>query len=134
MLRTMFKKTYTLIDTKYKGQPRKEPNIPKGLWRKCKKCGQTVYGEDVKENFYICPKCGGYFRVHAYRRIEMTADSDTFEEWNREMEFVNPLDFPDGGACHRGRIAGGFVCVFGRGQDAGGMCVSDADGEDQWGV
>ncbi len=95
MLRTMFKKTYTLIDTKYKGQPRKEPNIPKGLWRKCKKCGQTVYGEDVKENFYICPKCGGYFRVHAYRRIEMTADSDTFEEWNREMEFVNPLDFPE---------------------------------------
>lgn len=95
MLREMFKKTYTLIDTKYKGQPKQEPNIPKGLWRKCRKCGQTVYGEDVKNNFYICPKCSGYFRVHAYRRIELTADSGTFEEWNQEMEFVNPLNFPE---------------------------------------
>lgn len=95
MLREMFKKTYTLIDIKYKGQPKQEPNIPKGLWRKCRKCGQTVYGEDVKNNFYICPKCSGYFRVHAYRRIELTADSGTFEEWNQEMEFVNPLNFPE---------------------------------------
>lgn len=95
MLREMFKKTYTLIDTKYKGQPKQEPNIPKGLWRKCRKCGQTVYGEDVKNNFYICPKCSGYFRVHAYRRIELTADSGTFEEWNQEMEFANPLNFPE---------------------------------------
>lgn len=95
MLRTMFKKTYTLIDTKYKGQPKQEPSIPKGLWRKCRMCGQTVYGEDVKNNFYICPKCGGYFRVHAYRRIELVADAGTFEEWNQEMEFVNPLNFPE---------------------------------------
>ena len=62
MLRDMFKKTYTLIDTKYKSQLRQEPNIPEGLWRKCKKCGQPVYAEDVKENYYICPKCKAYFR------------------------------------------------------------------------
>ena len=31
---------------------------------------------------------------HAYRRIEMTADEGTFEEWNQEMEFTNPLEFP----------------------------------------
>ena len=50
MLRDMFKKTYTLIDTKYKNHSKNEPNIPEGLWRKCKKCGQPVYGEDVKNN------------------------------------------------------------------------------------
>lgn len=38
MLRDMFKKTYTLIDTKYKNHSKNEPNIPEGLWRKCKKC------------------------------------------------------------------------------------------------
>ena len=94
MLRSMFKKTYTLIDTKYKSQPKHEPNIPEGLWRKCKKCGQPVYGEDVKNNFYICPKCKAYFRVHAYRRVELVADEGSFEEWDKEMEFSNPLSFP----------------------------------------
>lgn len=94
MLRDMFKKTYTLIDTKYKGPLKEEPNIPQGLWRKCNKCGQPVYVEDVKNNYYVCPKCKGYFRVHAYRRIEMVIDEGTFEEWNQNMEFSNPLNFP----------------------------------------
>ena len=96
MLRNMFKKTYTKIDTKYK-PPKgdaEEPGIPEGLWRKCNKCGQPIYVEDVKNNYYVCPKCSGYFRVHAYRRIEMIVDEGTFEEWNKEMPFSNPLDFP----------------------------------------
>lgn len=95
MLKSMFKKTYTLIDSKYKTQDKQEePNIPAGLWKKCNKCGQPIYAEDVRNNFYICPKCKGYFRVHAYRRIEMIADAGSFEEWDREMEVFNPLDFP----------------------------------------
>ncbi|MEG0368382.1 MAG: acetyl-CoA carboxylase carboxyl transferase subunit alpha, partial [Hungatella sp.] len=94
MLKNMFKKTYTLIDSKYKHPTKEEPNIPQGLWRKCNKCGQPVYVEDVKNNDYICPKCNGYFRVHAYRRIEMIIDEGSFEEWNPNMEFGNPLDFP----------------------------------------
>lgn len=95
MLRDMFKKTYTMIDTKYKAQKKDdEPTIPQGMWRKCNKCGQPIYVEDVKNNLYVCPKCGGYFRVHAYRRIEMLIDEGTFEEWNKEMEFSNPLNFP----------------------------------------
>lgn len=97
MLRDMFKKTYTVIDSRVKTGKREkteEPNIPQGLWRKCNKCGQPIYVEDVTNNYYVCPKCGGYFRVHAYRRIEMLIDEGTFEEWNQEMEFSNPLDFP----------------------------------------
>lgn len=93
MLKDMFKKTYTLIDTKYKGQTR-EPNIPEGLWRKCRKCGQPVYRDDVVDSLYTCPKCKAYFRVHAFRRIEITADKGSFEEWDSTMEFGNPLDFP----------------------------------------
>lgn len=95
MLRNMFKKTYTRIDTKFKSQDKAhQPNIPEGLWRKCNKCGQPIYVEDVKNNYYVCPKCDGYFRVHAYRRIEMIADAGSFEEWNKVMPFCNPLDFP----------------------------------------
>lgn len=99
MLRNMFKKTYTKIDTKYctsekDETPEETPEIPAGMWRKCNKCKKPVYVEDVRENFYICPKCGGYFRVNAYRRIGMIVDSGTFEEWDKEMEISNPLNFP----------------------------------------
>ncbi|MDR1546973.1 MAG: acetyl-CoA carboxylase carboxyltransferase subunit alpha [Hungatella sp.] len=95
MLKSMFKKTYTLIDSKYKAPEKsEEPGIPAGLWRKCNKCCQPIYVEDVRSNHFICPKCKGYFRLHAYQRIEMVADEGTFEEWDKEMEFRNPLDFP----------------------------------------
>ena len=96
MLRNMFKKTYTKIDTIYrpKAGDSEEPSIPQGLWRKCNKCGQPIYVEDVVNNYYVCPKCSGYFRVHAYRRIEMIADEGSFEEWNQDMPVSNPLEFP----------------------------------------
>lgn len=95
MLKDMFKKTYTLIDSKYRTVEKTgEPNIPEGLWRKCNKCCQPIYAEDVRNSHYVCPKCKGYFRVHAFQRIEMTADAGTFEEWDKEIEFENPLDFP----------------------------------------
>ena len=67
--------------------------MPEGLLRKCNKCGSAIIAEDVKSDYYICPKCGGYFRVHAYRRIEMVADEGTFEEWDRELVTPNPLDY-----------------------------------------
>ena len=49
-------------------------SVPEGLWIKCPKCGEMVYREDVISNAYVCPKCGGYFRISAKRRIKMIAD------------------------------------------------------------
>ncbi len=66
-------------------------NVPDGLLRKCKKCSSIVLAEDVKNNNYICPKCGGYFRVHAYRRIEMVVDKDSFEPMFEGLNTRNPL-------------------------------------------
>ena len=60
MFKNMFKKTYTMIDIHRKAKSEEEPNIPEGLWRKCNKCGQPIYVEDVRNNLYVCPKCGGY--------------------------------------------------------------------------
>lgn len=90
MFRNVFKKTYAKIE------PGNEKlDIPEGLWRKCKICKEPIFAEDVKANYYTCPKCGGYFRVHAYRRIEMLVDDASFIEWNKTMPVSNPLDFPN---------------------------------------
>lgn len=90
-LKDMFKKTNNR--SRYISLKTGRPEVPAGLLRKCNKCGAAIIAEDVKNGYYICPKCHGYFRVHAYRRIEMLADEGSFEEWDKEMEFVNPLEF-----------------------------------------
>lgn len=90
-LKDMFKKTSNR--SHYISLKTGRPEVPAGLLRKCNKCGAAIIAEDVKNGYYICPKCHGYFRVHAYRRIEMLADAGSFEEWDKEMEFVNPLEF-----------------------------------------
>ena len=90
-LKDMFKKTNN--KSHYISLKSARPEVPEGLLRKCNKCGAAIIAEDVKKGYYICPKCHGYFRVHAYRRIEMVADEGSFEEWDKEMDFVNPLEF-----------------------------------------
>ncbi len=93
-LDNVFKKTRLASGRKgYIALNSARPEVPEGLLRKCNKCGSAIIAEDVKSDYYICPKCGGYFRVHAYRRIEMVADEGTFEEWDRELVTPNPLDY-----------------------------------------
>nr|WP_300823299.1 acetyl-CoA carboxylase carboxyltransferase subunit alpha [uncultured Schaedlerella sp.] len=89
-LQNMFKKTNRRNRNAF-GESR--PEVPEGLLRKCNKCGAAIIAEEVREGNYICPKCQGYFRVHARRRIEMIADPDTFEEWDEELVTCNPLQF-----------------------------------------
>lgn len=88
-LQNMFKK----IKKTGSSQKEKKPEVPQGLLKKCNKCGAAIFTEDVKRAGYICPKCHGYFRVHAWERIRMITDEDTFEEWDAQMDFVNPLQF-----------------------------------------
>ncbi len=92
-LDNMFKKTRL---PKRKGAAAADtsgPEVPEGLLRKCNMCKAAIIAEDVKRGDYICPKCGGYFRMHAYKRIRSVADEGTFEEWDRGLTTKNPLQF-----------------------------------------
>ena len=92
-LDNMFKKTRL---PKRKGAAAADtsgPEVPEGLLRKCNMCKAAIIAEDVKKGDYICPKCGGYFRMHAYKRIRSVADEGTFEEWDRGLTTKNPLQF-----------------------------------------
>ena len=93
-LENMFKKTRIVSRIQSHGTVHAQrPEVPEGLLRKCNKCGAAIIAEEVKRDNYICPKCGGYFRVHAYRRIQMIADEGTFEEWDHDLTGGNPMNY-----------------------------------------
>ena len=96
-LQNMFKKTGERENPVRKGRLRRRPEAPEGLLKKCNKCGAAILSEEVINGAYICPKCHGYFRVPAYKRIEMIADEGSFEEWDMDLDGMDgppdPLQF-----------------------------------------
>lgn len=102
-LKDMFKKT-SYIPIGRLDEPKKEekpsveedaaPCVPEGLWVKCPKCGKLLYKQDVVDNHYVCPKCGGYFRIKTKTRLRMVLDHGTFESWYNDLPQRNPLDYP----------------------------------------
>ncbi len=81
--------------TSYITIPKKENDIPEGMWIKCDACGELLYKEDVVNNHYSCYKCGKYFRLYTRKRLRMIADKQSFEEWDTGIEGKNPLDYPE---------------------------------------
>ena len=95
-LHNMFKKTGEKI-TSIHSRNRRKPEAPEGILKKCNKCGAAILTDEVINGKYICPKCHGYFRIPAYKRIELVTDAGSFEEWDAKIDEgerpENPLDF-----------------------------------------
>ena len=95
-LHNMFKKTGEKI-TSIHSRNRRKPEAPEGILKKCNKCGAAILTDEVINGKYICPKCHGYFRIPAYKRIELVTDAGSFEEWDARIDEgerpENPLDF-----------------------------------------
>ncbi len=85
-------------------EPRKT-GIPDGLWVKCTGCQETIFRSELEDNAQVCPACGCHHRIGARRRIELTADPDSFQEINAMMETVDPLGFTAAGEPYGVRIA-----------------------------
>lgn len=47
---------------------------PDGLWYKCKKCNETITVRELRENYYICPRCSYHTRIGSYDYFEMLYD------------------------------------------------------------
>ena len=97
-LKSIFKKTPVIKPEVKETASQIKPEVPEGLLKRCNKCGKGIFTEDYKKNLYICPKCGGYLRMPAQRRIEFLTEADSFEEWDTGLSTENPLHmigYPD---------------------------------------
>ena len=91
-LDNMFKKNRSISLRRVENRQYK-PEVPEGLMRKCNQCGKAIIAEEAEAGYYICPKCGGYFHVPAYKRLEMILDENSFEEWDAQMPASNPMEY-----------------------------------------
>lgn len=70
-------------------------NIPDDLWFQCPRCRTATLRDDFIKNLEVCPKCGYHARISAARRLELTADENSFSPFDEHMRSLNPIGFPD---------------------------------------
>ncbi len=76
-------------------KPAEKKDIPDGLWVKCESCGEIIYKKELEKRMYVCPKCDYHFRIGSEEYISILFDEGSFEEFNQNMQAVDPLHFKD---------------------------------------
>lgn len=65
------------------------------LFIKCPKCGTTHFQKILVKNLYVCPDCNHHHRISSAFRIQITVDKGSFEEFDKKMKSLDPLNFPN---------------------------------------
>lgn len=86
-----FKRILKMKDENPKKEEGQTPQVPEGLLKKCRFCKEPILASEVRALHYTCPKCGGYFRMHALRRIDMITDEKSFIPLFTGLPLQNPL-------------------------------------------
>lgn len=73
---------------------RKRPEVPSGLWVKCPECSHSHYRKDIEQAMMVCTSCGYHFRIGVQDRLQWTVDEGSFDEWDRKLATINPLEYP----------------------------------------
>jgi acetyl-CoA carboxylase carboxyl transferase subunit beta len=66
-----------------------------GLWVKCDECGEILLREELEKNQSVCPSCNHHMAWGARARLAALLDEGTFEEFDADLEPVDPLGFAD---------------------------------------
>ena len=61
---------------------------------KCPGCRRVIDQTKMAENLDVCPRCGRHLRVSGRKRMRITVDAGSFEEWDRELAATDFLEFP----------------------------------------
>lgn len=92
--RGIFKHPKNDLEGEYKRDRTPGPAVPDEMCVTCSACGKMLFRDAVMENSYVCPRCGGHFRIGARCRIALIADKGTFREQNADIVSSNILNFP----------------------------------------
>ena len=95
---------------------------------KCPGCKRVIDQAKFAENLDVCPRCGRHLRVSGRKRMRITVDAGSFEEWDANLAATDFLEFPgyegkleaarekshenDAVVCGRGTIGGHEVALF----------------------
>jgi acetyl-CoA carboxylase carboxyl transferase subunit beta len=101
-LEHLFKTVKERFNKNDKTEHFKKNEIPDNLLFKCPRCRTCVYMEEFERNRKICANCNYHSRLTWQERLLMTADRDSFFEFDSKMISVNPIGFPD----YEAKIAG----------------------------
>ncbi|MEG0322856.1 MAG: acetyl-CoA carboxylase carboxyltransferase subunit alpha, partial [Raoultibacter sp.] len=95
-------------------------------WHQCPHCGLMFDSVRLAASHCVCPACTGYYRMSSIERIRDLLDTDSFEEWERDLEQTNPLDFagyPEKLAAAREKSGLDEAVCCGAGSIAGMRCA-----------
>lgn len=84
------KKTYATIPV-----PSATNDVPVGIMTKCPNCKKIMFTRELEQNQKICLHCDYHFPMNAKERLTDLLDEHSFEEMDKDIESVNPLNFPD---------------------------------------
>lgn len=77
------------------GDDKGKKDMPSGVWTKCENCGVTLYAQELKQNFNVCPKCDFHMRIDARTRLDLILDLQDRKEIGLEVKPLDPLNFSD---------------------------------------
>lgn len=66
-----------------------------GIWEKCDECGDIILAEELVKALNVCPSCSHHMAFPARLRIAALCDPDSFEEFDTQLESMDPLGFSD---------------------------------------
>ena len=62
---------------------------------KCPRCHSPIPLERYEELHRVCPNCNYHGRLSARERISITADKESFKEFDADMISADPIEFPE---------------------------------------
>ena len=68
---------------------------PDGLWTKCPSCKLTLTISDLRENLFVCPKCGFHHRIGSEEYFDILFDNDQHTELFGNIKSKDFLGFVD---------------------------------------